>query len=273
MAAFLFDAAAKMGHHGHDGAYDDDFYDRLSRRYSVVLLIIFTILVSTKQYVGEPIACFCPAHFTGTHVEYTNNVCWISNTYFVSFDRILPKDPDPETEHFIYFYQYVPFILIVQAILFYIPSLIWSSLNSKSGYDLGMLVTHARIIDTYTAELRKTSVRHLARFIDKTLEYHRNKRLEYIDQLRSVKCSSLSSIYSFFLLNNHITMRDNHLMWSFLFSKLLYLLNAFGQLYLLNFFLGNDYHMYGFAVIRALFTGNNENWTVTPRFPRVTWYV
>jgi hypothetical protein len=66
-------------------------------------------------------------------------------------------------------------------------------------------------------------------------------------------------------------MRDNHLMWSFLFSKLLYLLNAFGQLYLLNFILGDDYHMYGFSVMRALFTGNNENWTVTPRFPHVTW--
>ena len=273
MAVFLFDAAAKVAHNGHDAACDDDFYDRLSRRYSVILLFIFTILVSTKQYVGEPIACFCPAHFTGTHVEYTNNICWISNTYFVSFDRLLPKHPDPKTEHFIYFYQYVPFILITQAILFYVPSLIWSSLNSKSGYDLGMLVTHARVIDTYTSELRGTSVRHLARFIDKALEFHRHKRTEYVDQLRSIKCSSLSSIYSFFILNNHITMRDNHLMWSFLLSKVLYLLNAFGQLYLLNFFLGNDYHMYGFAVIRALFTGNNENWTVTPRFPRVTWYV
>ncbi|CAF0741763.1 unnamed protein product [Adineta steineri] len=271
MAAFLFDAANKVAHHGHDAAYDDDFYDRLSRRYSVILLIIFTVLVSTKQYVGEPIACFCPAHFTGTHVEYTNNVCWISNTYFVSFDRLLPKHPDPKTEQFIYFYQYVPFILIVQAILFYIPSLIWSSLNSKSGYNLGMLVSHARIIDTYTSESRGASVRYLARFIDKALEYHKHKRLEYVDQLRSLKCSSLSSIYGFFLLNNHVSMRANHLMWSFLFSKFLYLLNAFGQLYLLNFFLGNDYHMYGFAVIRALFTGNDENWTITPRFPRVTW--
>ncbi|CAF3912168.1 unnamed protein product [Rotaria magnacalcarata] len=271
VTVFLFDFAAKVAHHGHDVAYDDDFYDRLSRRYSVILLVIFTVLVSTKQYVGEPIACFCPAHFTGTHVEYTNNICWISNTYFVSFDRLLPKHPNPKTEQFIYFYQYVPFILIAQAILFYVPSLIWSSLNSKSGYDLSMLVTHARIIDTYTSEIREPSVRHLARFIDKALEYHKNKRLEYFDQLRAIKCSSLSSLYAFFLLNNHITMRDNHLMWSFLFSKLLYLLNAFGQLYLLNFFLGNDYHMYGFAVIRALFTGNNENWTVTPRFPRVTW--
>lgn len=33
--------------------YDDDFIDRLSRRYSVLLLIIFTALVSTKQYVGD----------------------------------------------------------------------------------------------------------------------------------------------------------------------------------------------------------------------------
>lgn len=33
--------------------YDDDFIDRLSRRYSVVLLMIFTALVSTKQYVGD----------------------------------------------------------------------------------------------------------------------------------------------------------------------------------------------------------------------------
>lgn len=268
MAMFLFDAAAKVGQHSHDGSYDDDFYDRISRRYSVVLLIIFAVLVSTKQYVGEPIACFCPAHFTGTHVEYTNNICWISNTYFVSFDRLLPKYPDPKSEHFIYFYQYVPFILILQAIFFYLPSLIWTTLSSKSGYDLSMLVTQARICDTYTSELRDTSVRNLAKYIDRTLEYHRQKRAEYLEQFRTIRCAS---ILKFLMLNNHLTMRENHLMWAFLFTKMLYLFNAIGQLYLLNFFLGNDYHMYGFAVLRALFTGNNENWTITPRFPRVTW--
>ena len=32
---------------------DDDFVDRLSRRYSVVLLMLFTVVVSTKQYVGD----------------------------------------------------------------------------------------------------------------------------------------------------------------------------------------------------------------------------
>ncbi|CAF3769155.1 unnamed protein product [Rotaria socialis] len=268
MAVFLFDAAAKVGHHGHDGACDDDFYDRLSRRYSVILLITFTMLISTKQYVGEPIACFCPAHFTGTHVEYTNNICWISNSYFISFDRLLPKYPDPKTEEFIYFYQYVPFILIIQAIFFYIPALVWSSLNIRSGYDLGMLVTQARIIDTYTSDFRQASVQYLARYIDRILEYHRQKRSEYLDQLNSLK---VSNFLLFLIRHDHIAMCNNHLMWCFLIIKILYLLNALGQLYLLNLFLGNDYHMYGFAVIRNLFRGNNENWTVTPRFPRVTW--
>ncbi|CAF2410564.1 unnamed protein product [Rotaria sp. Silwood2] len=263
VAVFLFDAAAKVSHHGHDGACDDDFYDRISRRYSVILLVIFTMLVSTKQYVGEPIACFCPAHFTGTHVEYTNNICWVSNSYFVSFDRLLPKYPDPKTEQFIYFYQYVPFILVTQAVFFYIPSLIWSTLNTKSGYDLGMLVTQARITDTYTSDIRETSVQYLARYIDRILEYHRQKRIEYFDQLRSIK---YSTFLSFLIRNDHMTMCDNHLMWSFLLTKILYLLNALGQLYLLNLFLGNDYHMYGFAVIRSLFRGNNENWTVIQRF-------
>jgi hypothetical protein len=116
--------------------------------------------------------------------------------------------------------------------------------------------------------MRETSVKHLARYIDRTLEYHRQKRLEYLEQFRSIKCSSF---LAFFIFNNHLTMRENHLMWAFLFTKILYLLNVISQLYLLNFFLGNDYHMYGFAVIQALFTGNNENWTITPRFPRVTW--
>ncbi|CAF0899114.1 unnamed protein product [Didymodactylos carnosus] len=263
MTYLLFDAAAKVTQ-SHDVTCDDDFYDRLSRRYSVILLIIFTILVSTKQYVGEPIACFCPAHFTGTHVEYANNVCWISNTYFVPFERVLPKYPQPETEHYIYFYQYVPFILMGQALLFYFPSLVWSSLNSQSGYDIGMLVMQSRHIDTFTSDNREKSIRYLAKYIDRTLEYHKQKHLEYIERFKNLKLKNLITLITFLLLNNHLLI-------SFLFSKILYLCNAFGQLYLLNFFLGNDYHMYGFRVLKNLFIGNNENWTVTPRFPRITW--
>ncbi|CAF5201787.1 unnamed protein product [Rotaria magnacalcarata] len=63
MVAGFLDAVAKVRQFRFHN--DDDLYDRLSRRFSVILLMLFTVVVSTKQYVGDPIACFAPAQFTG----------------------------------------------------------------------------------------------------------------------------------------------------------------------------------------------------------------
>ena len=57
------------------GRYDDDWIDRLNHLYTTIIFIIFTIIVSTKQYVGEPIHCWCPAEFkvTGPQIRYLGN--------------------------------------------------------------------------------------------------------------------------------------------------------------------------------------------------------
>ncbi len=44
---------------------DDDWADRLSHRTTVVILVVFTITVSAALYVGKPITCWVPKHFTG----------------------------------------------------------------------------------------------------------------------------------------------------------------------------------------------------------------
>jgi hypothetical protein len=67
MVAGFLDAIAKVRQFRFHN--DDDSYDRLSRRFSVVLLMLFTVVVSTKQYVGDPIACFAPAQFTGKYIK------------------------------------------------------------------------------------------------------------------------------------------------------------------------------------------------------------
>ena len=43
---------------------DDDFSDRLNYRYTVALLILFSIILTTRQYGSEVIKCWVPAHFT-----------------------------------------------------------------------------------------------------------------------------------------------------------------------------------------------------------------
>ena len=54
---------------------DDDFIDRLSHSYTTKLLLVFTALVSTKQYVGNAIHCWCPAEYKSTpYYEYINEV-------------------------------------------------------------------------------------------------------------------------------------------------------------------------------------------------------
>jgi len=73
---------SKWGDHGA-GTDDDGLVERLSRRYTSTLLASFAMMVTTKQFVGEPISCWCPTYFTDGQRQYTNNVCWISNTFYV----------------------------------------------------------------------------------------------------------------------------------------------------------------------------------------------
>ena len=39
----------------------------LFRHYTTGLLVAAAFIVSTKQFVGDPIVCWCPAHFTDSH--------------------------------------------------------------------------------------------------------------------------------------------------------------------------------------------------------------
>jgi len=53
---------------------DDDMVDRLNHHFTVMFLIIAMVVVTTTQYVGSPINCWCPAYFTHSHIAFTNKV-------------------------------------------------------------------------------------------------------------------------------------------------------------------------------------------------------
>ena len=96
----------------------DDWIDRMNHIYSVFLLVIFAVLVSTGQFVGDPIHCWCPAQFTGAFEAYTKNYCWIKNTYFIPMMDTIPVDIHKRQDAEITYYQWVPLILLFQVGIF-----------------------------------------------------------------------------------------------------------------------------------------------------------
>ncbi|WAR09804.1 UNC7-like protein [Mya arenaria] len=241
------------------GRYDDDWIDRLNHLYTTIILIIFTIIVSTKQYVGEPIHCWCPVEFTDAMVDYTNNVCWVSNTYFVKFDNEVPRYDYIKRETEIGYYQWVPMILLLQALLFKIPCILWRLLTASAGVNLDKIVTLATETQYISPEEREKTITHIVRYLTRWLENtveHRSGCFIRMRQAISNFCCILCG-----------KSYGNYLVTMYMFVKLLYMTNVIVQLFILSKFFGTSY-LYGFEMMGKISRG--EDLKESPRFPLVT---
>ena len=125
---------------------DDDYVDRLNRQYTVIILIFFAALVTTKQFVGHPITCWCPAQFTDSHVDYADSICWVSNTYYLPMVQTIPGERlIRKSRAMISYYQWVPLILLSQALSVFMPCLIWRFLNKRSGINMTAIMDASRV--------------------------------------------------------------------------------------------------------------------------------
>ena len=118
--------------------YDDDIIDRLNHRYTQAILIMFSIVVTTNDIVGNTIQCWVEAHFSDPWENYVNQYCWIKNTYYLPMDEMIPKSH--ERRDMIPYYQWVPLILLGQALLFFLPCLLWRAMNDRSGVTINSIV-------------------------------------------------------------------------------------------------------------------------------------
>lgn len=109
----------------------DNIVFSLHYELTVIILIAFAFFVTTNQYIGDPIDCIIeniPKNIIDTY-------CWIYGTYLVSNkingkigrDFIEPgvtnfiEDGKNEVKYYAY-YQWIGFVLLFQALLFYTPS-------------------------------------------------------------------------------------------------------------------------------------------------------
>ena len=96
---------------------NDDFWtDRLCHRWSVLVLAIFAILITTKAYVGDPIDCWAPPEFKSSYERYSETLCFVNGTFHISANQPdIPINPEERYSNRIRYYQWTPFILLLQA--------------------------------------------------------------------------------------------------------------------------------------------------------------
>lgn len=232
--------------------FDDDIVDRLNYYYTPMLLVIFSLTLSAKQYVGQPIQCWVPAQFTGAWEQYSENYCFVQNTYFLPLQHYIPRDFGEREDREIGYYQWVPFVLALQAVLFYMPCLIWRLLNWQSGITVKGVVNMAQDVQNMQIDKRKESVSVVAAHIHDALDSQR-------------KLSSSSRFLGMLLYGKHY---GSYVTGLYLFVKFLYFIQVICQFLILNSFLGTNYTFWGFEILRDLAYG--REWEESGHFPRVT---
>jgi hypothetical protein len=238
-----------------NGVEDDDWTDRLSRRHTIIILLIFCILVGSSQFVGSPISCWCPAQFSGSMTSYANSICWIANTYYVPLadDTKLPGPNGPK-EYRINYYQWVPFILVTMAFLFYVPFAIWRLLSKQHSIHTKSVMKIITSMDQTSSESREKSINTICKIIDRSIEVNRD-------------WNDLSCLGG---LRNFVNRKTggSYIVRIYMATKFLYIFNVVGQLFALNYFLYSKNIIFGYEFLMDIISGR-DFWE-SSRFPRVT---
>ncbi|CAH1402934.1 unnamed protein product [Nezara viridula] len=122
----------------------DNFLSKLHYRFTFALLLACTVLLSSKQFIKQHIQCIRDKGEKGGVVDDAiGTFCFISSTFtvnkyhnssyrpgvHVAQSGVGPEQPGDELTYHAY-YQWVPFVLFGQALLFYLPHYLWKSLEN-----------------------------------------------------------------------------------------------------------------------------------------------
>lgn len=234
---------------------DDDVVDRLNYYYTTIIILVLAITISAKQYVGQPIQCWVPAQFTGAWEQYAENYCFVQNTYWLPIDAEIPSDVSMRKSAQIGYYQWVPFVLAIEACFFYVPCIVWRLLNWQSGIHVDAVVTMAADSKNIGSEQRDRAVMTIARHVEDAIDLQRDigAHLQSNIPRNLLKCGKTGGFYVTGL---------------YCLVKCLYLGNVIGQFFLLNDFLGNKQMFWGADILADLARG--REWEESGNFPRVT---
>ncbi|XP_065212168.1 innexin inx3 [Planococcus citri] len=223
-----------------DKAVIDNLVFRTHYRVTTAIFFVSCILVTGNNLIGDPINCIND----GSIPEHViNTFCWITYTFsipgrvgspvgsHVAHPGLGPYVKDDEIIYHSY-YQWVPFMLFFQGILFYVPHWIWK--NWEEG-KIRMVTDGVRGSVIGMKDERKARQKRLVQYIVDTLHMHNAYALGYF------------------------------------FCEFLNFINVILNMFIIDTFLGGTFMTYGLDVLEFA-NMNQENRTdpMIEIFPRVT---
>ncbi|XP_058461797.1 innexin inx2 [Malaya genurostris] len=145
---------------------------RLHSRATVYILVFFTLLLSARTYFGEPIDCISSA--PDNVKKSLNTFCWILGTYisndpkfvraswdFIEIGNRMGSIPKHERVYQKY-YQWVSFILAIQAFMFSLPKHLWRFTEASRMQTLCEGLTSILVPSSWDVERRDRTLRYLS---------------------------------------------------------------------------------------------------------------
>lgn len=236
----------------------DNLVSRLHYRATTLILFVASVLVTSRQYIGEHIACITDTKSVPENVM--NTFCFFMATFTVRTNVSLHekhgipylgvsainsenlRDDSYVLRH--NYYQWVPFVLFGQAIAFYLPHYIWK--RKEDGR-----------LRKYT-EGFKYMAYSLTESVGLKTPQGENVPSAVVVQQR------LDEFRHAFLQRLHVQR-----MWAawFILCEILNAINLIVQIYLTNVFLSGGFYDLGPAAIR---TSDMDQSVLDEIFPKIT---
>jgi len=231
----LFDPLKKLLNLGK--TVTDNYAFRLHYKITVTIFMLFTILVTAKQFFGDPINCLVE----GVPDKIVNVYCWVTGTFTIpelavnqdrlAYPGIGTYNKHYHTKTYHKYYQWVCFVVFGQALMFYLPRHIWTMIEGGR---------------------MKFIVAGLKEFLAD--EEAINKNVEKLEKNYAV----------------HRGYRNNFYAYKFFFCEFLNFVNVVFQILLTNRFLGGLFMEYGSRYLQAHALTDKDIDPVHQVFPKVT---
>ncbi|XP_071875257.1 innexin 3 [Bombus fervidus] len=221
-----------------DKAIIDNMVFRAHYRITCAILFACCIIVSANNLIGDPINCLSDG---GVPDNVINTYCWITYTFTLPRNNAKPVGThvahpglggDYGEKRYHSYYQWVPFMLFFQGILFYMPHWIWKQWEEGK---VRMISEGMRGASIDNKAEREAKSHRLAKYVYDTLHLHNTYAAGYF------------------------------------FCEALNFVNVVGNIFFIDMFLGGAFLSYGTDVLKFS-NMNQEQRTdpMVEVFPRVT---